>query len=139
MSFPDTIPAAEANVWATMIPARTPEFKVHKTEALANSAMGNRGISERYAKYELVGGVWIKRFEYVPPEVCDSCGGPFVGTRSAYDKGRHRKTHFYKGPQYLAPVICNKCYEADRVEHRRIWQEKHEREELARLQVKYNN
>ena len=38
MSFPDTIQAEEAHVWATMIPDRTPEFKVHKSEGLANSA-----------------------------------------------------------------------------------------------------
>lgn len=137
MSFPDRVVPVDAHIWATMIPARTPEFKVHKTEALANSAMGNRNIHESYAKYELVNGIWEKRYEYVPPAVCDSCGGPFIGTRS-YDRGMNRKAHFYKGPQYLAPVICSKCYEADRAEHNRIWQEKRERETLAKLQAKYN-
>lgn len=136
-NFPDTIPSAEAHVWATMIPDRSPEFKVHKSEGLANSAMGNRGINESYAKYELVDGVWHKRYEYIPPDVCDRCNGPFVGTRP-YDTGRNRQRYLYKGVGYLAPVICNTCYRADYDEYMREAREKQERRTLAQLQAKYN-
>lgn len=137
MTFPDTIPNDEAHVWATMIPLRAPEFKVHKNEGLANSAIGNRSVDESYAKYELVDGIWVKRLEYIPGTNCDNCHQPFYGNLS-YDDGRNRKVYFYKGPKYLAPVICHKCVAEDYNEHVRQSQEKRERDQLARLQAKYN-
>lgn len=137
MSFPDTIPNAEAHVWATMIPLRAPEFKVHKNEGLANSALGNRGVNEKFAKYELVEGLWHKRFEYIPPDKCERCSGPFVGKRP-YESGRNKQKYFYKGPGYLAPILCNTCHASDYEEYTREARERREREQLAQLQAKYN-
>lgn len=134
-SFPDVIPQKEAHIWATMIPGRSPDFKVHKSEALANSAMGQRGFHAEYAKYKLESGGWTKVFEYHPPTIC-RCGNRYKDHSGSYYR------HFYEDPssteaKYKQKPICRVCYETQQAELNRHRQEQRERAELARLAAKY--
>lgn len=100
--FPLTLPGAE-HIWATKIPRRSPEFKAHATEGLANNAMGQRSPDESYAKYKFENGVWNRVFLYVPPSECSDCGKA-LSRRG----GGHRMWGFK--PTYSAPVVCDDCY-----------------------------
>lgn len=132
--FPDVIERPQTHVWATLVPMRSPEFKVHQSEGFANSALGQRGLYESYAKYELVNGSWVKRFEYHPPTHCSQCGNAFANKVEIT-----RKTRFYSGLRWNAPLICRECSQEDNREHYRILKEKSERETLAKLKAKYDN
>lgn len=106
-NFPDTIPADSSN-WATKVPRRHPEFKVHSKESLANSALGQRGLNESFAKYELVNGQWVLRFKYEPREDCDRCHRLYSEmTDSYWHRRRCRPAH--AKPQYSSLVVCNNC------------------------------
>lgn len=104
--FPDTIPA-EISSWATKIPRRNPEFKVHAKESLANLALGQRDLYESFAKYELVNGEWVLRFKYEPREDCDRCHRLYseIGKRT----WRMRSRPTYAKPQYSSIVVCVEC------------------------------
>jgi hypothetical protein len=139
MEFPDTMPAS-VNMWATYIPNRSPEFKVHKNEGLANSAMGQRDLNESYAKYALRGGEWVKVYEYQPKHFCDWCSKNLheneKDARGRYRTTRYRPPHSKK-PKWQQPVICAGCYNTAVAQKRREEQEARERAELKRLQDKY--
>lgn len=135
-NFPDTIPHAEAHVWATLIPGRTPEFKVHRTEGLANSAMSQRGVYASFAKYELVDGEWKRRFLYVPRSACDRCKAPYAIHETGYSRMRNIDSTF-DGPNYLAPVICNMCNREDEERRYAVLMKKRDLAELERLKAKY--
>lgn len=129
--FPDSIPAETAQ-FATVIPYRTPEFKVHKSEGLANSALANRNQG---AKYKLENGAWVKVWEYKEPTHCDNCEQqepPDAGYRW-FSTPRD-----YRGPAIEAPNWCPPCIQEAADARRRIEQERKDRAELARLQEKYN-
>lgn len=130
MQFPDVLPAS-VNVWATYIPYRTPEFKVHRSEGLANNAMGQRGPDESYAKYQLVSGEWVKVFEHHPAKNCAWCSAPLTGYRDRYLPPLSKK------PKWQQPTICKQCYDTSYAQQRREAQELRERRELQRLQDKY--
>lgn len=103
--FPDTIPANDAQ-FATFVPFRKPEFKVHRTEGLAHSAMAQRGYGEAYAMYQLIQGFWVKVYEYQPPTDCGDCGNPIGDTKWGfpdYCKPVLRK-------KWNSPPICRTCY-----------------------------
>lgn len=107
MTFPDTIPASTSQ-WATMIPARNPEFKVHSKESLANSAMSQRGLRESFAKYELVGDKWILRWKYEPRDACDRCGVLYKNIQGTnWDRSRCRPDH--ATPAWSSIVVCCSC------------------------------
>lgn len=134
--FPDTLPSTESQ-YATYIPWRTPEFKVHRTEGLAHSALGQRSYDEPYAKYELKGGVWHKVFEYQPADVCGFCKGSLrVGTPSGGWR-YSRNESLSKAPKWTKKPICRNCYNIQNEQRKREMQEQRERAELARLSKKY--
>ena len=101
--FPTKIPADESPKWATLIPHRVPEFKIHSSEGLAHNAMSNRSLNESFAKYELVNGEWILRYLYRPEKYCSACGVLYASDRER----RHRVP--YVKPVATAPVICHDC------------------------------
>lgn len=103
--FPDTIPADSSN-WATKIPGRNPEFKVHTKESLANSAMSQRNLYESFAKYELVGGEWVLRYKYEPRPDCDRCHRPYAEMQNRW-RARNRPVH--ARPQWSSIVVCSEC------------------------------
>ena len=105
--FPDTLPAEISN-WATKVPGRNPEFKVHAKESLANSALGQRGLHESFAKYELTNGEWVLRFKYEPREDCDRCHRRYSEMSGGYWSKRRARPRYAK-PQYTSLVVCNHC------------------------------
>ncbi len=132
--FPDTLPSEEIG-WATFVPERKPQFKVHNTKGLAHSALGQRNYYESYALYELVGGIWHRRFEYVPGSDCNYCGNEFSKDQWG---GYVRIRPLSDGPGWNKKPICNKCYTVQREQRNREIREAQERAELARLQAIYN-
>jgi hypothetical protein len=134
MEFPDTIPSKES-MWATYIPARSPEFKVHKTLGLARSAMGQRSYDESYALYEMQGGQWVKTFEYHPAEMCGICGWRFNNGTDRWARVRYESMS--KASKWTKGPICAKCYGIQRDQIRREAEERRELAELKRLQNKY--
>ena len=134
--FPQTIPSKEAQ-YATYIPARNPVFKVHSNEGLAHSALGQRSLDEKFAKYVMQGGVWVLVWSYVPGKDCETCGRPFDNDRW----GRIRRYRPYKGtgPVWKQPVVCATCYSTERDKVLQEQQEQRDRAELARLSAKYTN
>ncbi len=136
--FPETLPSNES-MFATFIPARTPEFKVHRTEGLAHSALGQRSYDESYAKYEMKDGQWVKVFEYVPQtEGCGICGGSF--RVSTYSGGyRHvRCESLSKAPRWKKKPICQNCRNTQRAQERRMQEEARDRAEYERLKKQFD-
>ena len=69
--YPDVL-TFQTEPFATVIPSRSPAFKVHRTEGLANSALAHH---RNGAKYELINGTWTKKWEFnTNPTNCDNCG-----------------------------------------------------------------
>ena len=134
--FPDTLPSKES-MFATYIPARTPEFKVHRTEGLAHSALGQRNYNESYAKYEMKEGQWVKVFEHHPADACGLCGGTFQVTHPSGRTGVFRYESYAKVPKWQKEPICHNCYTTQREKQRRIDEEKRERAQYERLNQIY--
>lgn len=131
--FPDTMPSKEVQ-YATYIPARQPAFKVHNTQGLANSAVGQRNWNEPWAKYELQGGDWVKVDEYQPPTNCSMCGNQF----NRWDNGKIiYHTSVAKVAKYKKRPICSNCYNTQRAQQRREEEEQRDLAELRRLSTKY--
>lgn len=112
--FPDTL-TFDKEPFATVIPYRTPSFKVHRTQGLANSALTHH---KQGAKYELIDGVWHKCWEFKDPEDCDSCG---IGLDPSRDRFRNYygnqtgwlRSPLHKGSAIDQPYLCLNCYEAE--------------------------
>lgn len=134
--FPDVL-AFDKEPFATVIPYRSPSFKVHKTEGLANSALSHH---KQGAKYELVNGVWTKRWEFKEPDNCEVCG---VGlsdrdrtkTHYAYQKGTRLRSPIHKGSAIFAPYLCLECYKgetaiAEEKQKARQWQAEQKRRKM---------
>lgn len=134
MEFPETIEPKSQPVWATHIPGRSPEFKVHKTVGQAHNALSQRGFHEHYALYHLIDGVWNKTFEYHPPEVCE-CGRRYAESaqpyRSVYNRDPDAKHRWDSLP------ICLACYEVKRLRIREEYERQRELETLKKLKEKY--
>ena len=102
--FPEVFEARQAPEWATFCPARKPAFKVHTSEALANSSIANHKPQWEIALYHLEveegAVVWKKVWEYVKPDCCEWCGGPFRYNPSLpyNDEGRVKD----------APLVCDR-------------------------------
>ena len=137
-TFPDEIPS-EQSQWATFIPKRNPEFKVHSNLGLAHSAMGQRSLDECYALYQLVDGKWTLHFVYEPPEHCNRCRKAFepqerwqrYSNRHYQDKG--------KRPWQGGNVICSQCRARDVQARLDEYNEAQERKRLAELKAKYTD
>lgn len=107
--FPPSIPASVQSV-ATFIPARSPEFKVHKSPGLAHGALGQRGFHESRAKYELVDGAWQRVWAYVPPDNCRRCKRRYddvVASEQARRNHRGWMSKYHHDPSYDGPVWCS--------------------------------
>ncbi len=136
-TFPDELPA-EQSQWATYIPGRNPEFKVHSNLGLARSAMGQRSLDERYALYNLVEGTWVKTFEYGPRPNCDRCGQSYVTASNNRWRGSQRNWEDTGSrPWEGGNVICASCKNADDSLRQLKYQIKQERAEFERLKAKY--
>lgn len=116
--FPDVISQRQQGVWATKIPYRNPEWKIHESEGKANSALSQRGMYESFAKYQLIGNDWHKVFAYVPSDTC-RCDQKYTDVfqkhfshRSSYTLGKFMldDKRLYKGDLPL----CYECYETER-------------------------
>lgn len=109
--FPDKLSFVK-EPFATVIPWRSPPFKVHKTEGLANSALSHHGQG---AKYKQVDGVWIKVWEFYEPTECENCQNPLSDDDevSHYFRNRHDRWHrspLYRGATLFAPFLCKECF-----------------------------
>jgi hypothetical protein len=141
-SFPETIPAEHAQ-WATLIPGRNPQFKIHTNLGLAHSAIGQRNLGERFAIYKLVDGSWELEWHYEPYDNCDRCGKPFrdqaawVHSHGRKLEGQHIKGGPTKRVWEGANIICEPCYNSDRATANQEYQEAQERKRLAELRAKY--
>lgn len=106
-------------VWASYVPARSPEWKLHAGRGQAINAINNRATS--YGSlgspgiiYEFVDGEWVEWDRYERPKECAHCGGPFGHTeRDRYFSEAYR-LHWTSTKLYAfqKPVVCATCYEA---------------------------
>lgn len=129
--FPDQLSFVK-EPYATVIPYRSPAFKVHKTEGLANAALSHHN---KGAKYKQEAGVWVKVWEFYTPTECEHCGLPLDPERDKSDAGWYRvwlRSPLHRGSHIFAPFLCINCYtnEQNIVEDRdkaRQWQREQKR------------
>jgi len=136
--MPFVPPKVNQNVWATHVPNRSPAFKVHSSEGLANSAVGYHFPGVTVTKYKLTDGEWAVHTVFEVPPVCDRCSKEFTTDRW----GRKQVDRPYKrsgNAKYSDPCICRPCYDKEYAAIRAEWLEKEERRRLAELQAKYGN
>lgn len=110
--FPDQL-SFHKEPFATVIPYRSPAFKVHKSEGLANSALSHH---KEGAKYKQENGVWVKTWEFYEPIECESChlllDETRDRTRNYYGRyGDYYRSPLHKGSEIFAPFLCLSCYE----------------------------
>lgn len=127
------------HVWATYVEGRSPAFKVHSSEGLANAAISNHYPGRSVIKYNLVDGEWKEHTRFVSPTECEYCNGP-LSEKTPWGStrfGRYRP-YGYKGRAFLQPVICRTCYTKTWEDFRRQSQEERERAEYERLKEKFS-
>lgn len=138
MVFPERYEAKSPPQWATLIPDRAPEFKVHTSLGLAHSAIAYHKPHSEVALYHLesdaLGAYWQKTWEYVFPETCSNCGNAPSPSRRG---NRFYLPFRYEGIVKDAPVVCDNCYYETQNKAKREQQQRAEKAELARLQKKY--
>lgn len=107
-------------VWATYIPSRTPEWKLHTNRGHAINAINNRA-STGYGQgspgiiYEYVDGEWVEWDRYERPDRCAHCGGAFrssKGENSWWSTSYRLSYHDKKLTTYKQPVVCGVCYDS---------------------------
>lgn len=134
-------PKVNQNIWATHVPGRSPVFKVHSSEGLANSAIGYHFPGVTVTKYKLVDGEWAVHQVFEKPESCDWCGGTFIihqyGRDYTYARRPYnpRTTH----AKFNLPVICESCYQKDYKAQRAEIEKQRELAKLAELKAKYGD
>lgn len=133
MEFPRVLEQKTVQ-WATLIPDRSPEFKVHSSKGLANSALAMRFPQYECARYTVVDGKWVLDWEYHLAENCSRCGNKFP----KYNHGRNLSEEVDTITINKA-VICDDCWAAERRTKRVAAEEARERKLLADLQAKYKN
>lgn len=117
--YPDTL-SFNKEPFATVIPYRSPSFKVHRTEGLANSALSHH---REGAKYELKAGVWTKIWEFKVPDDCESCGSPLDKERDTHrnyygqPSNKWFRSPLWTGSVILTPYLCAPCYERENREY----------------------
>lgn len=93
--------------WASLIPGRKPEFKVHKTRGQAFNAVSQKMPRQSVAVLEFNGADWQFYFDYSPPINCERCGGPFHPDRW---NRKHLNMAKQEGdPNYLSDIVCDLC------------------------------
>jgi len=131
-TYPDTIDA-QVEPFATVVPSRSPSFKVHRSEGVANSALSHH---KQGAKYELVDGVWTKRWEFYEPTNCENCNGVLDENRDktgSYYRNDWLRSPLWRGSHIFAPFLCRTCYEyEDKVVNDREAAKKWRKEEQRR-------
>jgi hypothetical protein len=110
MSKPFVPPKVRQHIWATYVEDRSPQFKVHSSEGLANSAVGYHYPGTTVVKYKLQDGEWQVYETYETPKTCAWCEQPFVKVMWSRLHFRPREA---KGPEYRKPVICADCHKKD--------------------------
>ena len=121
-------PAMACDTVATMIPHRSPTFKVHSRPGLAHNALGQRGFNSPFAKYELENGVWVRTYAYVPPTHCKNCGERYSTGYYRYETDP-REVDL---PRWQRTPVCKDCVprieaEIEQAEADMEYRDKHER------------
>lgn len=99
LPFPDRITSKQPHSWATLVPDRSPQFKVHNDQGKARAALTCHFRDCAVALYELVEGAWCKREEYARG-VCSTCGGNRYLQQADFHDPR---------PSYAQPQLCYSC------------------------------
>lgn len=123
--------------WATFIPDRTPNFKMHNTKQQAMAAMAYRMPNNACTLLHFENGEWVEEWDYQPSDICNWCGGS-VYVESYGRKWAHR--HYppqHKGTRVGSPVICDGCYKAERLRLADKAHEERERKQYEELKQKY--
>lgn len=127
--------------WATYIPSRSPQHKMHNTRGQAHNAVANKFPDGEGHVFEFVDGDWKISHSYYPPDECAWCKGDFW-TQNPYSHRRHLSRYVprsQEGPNFKRDVICASCYNKDEQDRRVRLQEERERAEYERLAGKYGN
>lgn len=136
-------PKVNQNVWATYVEDRRPQFKVHSSEAKANSAVGTHYPQRTVVKYNLVDGEWAVNETFETPDNCAYCGADLWTYPNPqypnYKRYTGDRPWTVDGPMYNRPIICYICTRKDRNEYNAGWKRKAEIAELDRLKAKYDN
>jgi hypothetical protein len=138
MNKPFTPAKVRQYIWATYVHGRSPQFKVHSSEGLANSAIGYHYPQSTVVKYKLQDGEWQEFEAYEPPTNCDWCNGTFL-TRGYVNREHisYHRPRYAPGPEFKKPVICFACHEKEYNEHREKARVEQEPKELERLKSLY--
>lgn len=112
--FPDTIEIQEP--FATVVPYRSGnDFKVHRTEALANSALA---YHKQGAKYQQIDGKWVKVWEFKVPDNCHNCNDLLNEDRDRRptqwgSKGEWYRSPLWRGTAIFKPYLCKPCFDKE--------------------------
>lgn len=116
--FDAMIPLSVNGTWATKIPYRGPEWKVHTSKGHASNAVAQRGLREPWAVYELVDKEWILRACNDLGPICPRCNGEYDQAYQAVYNEPPRyggQNRFFdpqnNGPKYQREIICAVCYQ----------------------------
>jgi hypothetical protein len=106
--------------WATDVPSRNPQFKIHRTQGLAMSALSDKmpyGACQ-VLRFDLASMMWKVYIDFISPTDCERCGGPFAyGTyRDRTDKIAEDRLGD-KRPKWQRDIICRVCWTADRIDN----------------------
>lgn len=112
--------------YATYIPSRSPNFKMHKQKKHAANALScGAGADSPGILYQNIDGKWIEIDRFEPPTECAHCGGNFQQihnemfeeykktSTSRYVYNTYRARVVYDDaikPAYKQKKVCNRCY-----------------------------
>jgi hypothetical protein len=123
MSLPDVFELRPPTTpeWATYVPHRHPQWKIHRRKGDASNALGMHFERGPCALYHFEDGEWIKQVE-TGPKQCSKCGikrgedYPEGTSYTIYGKER-RPTKCWSisapyprnVPSYTTPLLCEVC------------------------------
>lgn len=115
--FEDTISVDSQGTWASLIPYRGPQWKVHTKKSHAANAVGRIPPRQAWALYELRGDTWHKVAANELPLNCPRCDADF---RQVYEAVKGYEPRYYdndgrffdpknEGPNWQREIICIAC------------------------------
>ena len=83
LSFDPNARKKPSHNWASYVPDRTPQFKVHTGRGQAVNAVHYQRCSQPRGGivYEWIDGKWVENYRYEKKDTCVKCGKPLGRTR----------------------------------------------------------